>query len=100
MSHLAPITTPPARREDPVASPVTSFAGKQSTQVSPATSHTVQITSALALSFAFDSVEKKLNVVIRDERSGEVVRTIEYKHIPANLHSNDKLHGLLLNRLA
>ena len=100
MSHLAPITTPAAPREAPMASPVTSLTRTQSPQVLPAVPHTVQMASALALSFAFDSVEKKLNVVIRDEWSGEVVRTIEYKHIPTNLHSNDKLHGLLLNQFA
>ena len=100
MSHLAPITTPPAPREGPAASAVTTIVGKPSTQVPPVVRQVVPTTSSLALSFAFDSVEKKLNVVIHDERSGEVVRTIEYRHIPANLHSNDKLHGLLLNQFA
>jgi hypothetical protein len=100
MSHLAPITTPPAPREDPAASAVAAIAGKPSTHIPAAVRQVVPTTSALTLSFAFDSIEKKLNVVIRDERSGEVVRTIEYKNIPANLHSNDKLHGLLLNQFA
>ena len=60
----------------------------------------MQAISALALSFAFDAVEKKLNVVIRDERSGEIVRTIEYKRIPTDLFRNNKLNGLLMNQLA
>ncbi len=44
------------------------------------------------------SIAKTLNVVVRDERSGEVVRTIEYTHIPREVHRSDKLNGLLLNQ--
>ena len=99
MSHLSPITTMPAHPEDPVMSGVTSIA-KTSTPAAPSIPQPTRASSSVALSFAFDAIAKTLNVVVRDERSGDVVRTIEYKHIPTNLHSNDKLHGLLLNQFA
>jgi uncharacterized FlaG/YvyC family protein len=56
--------------------------------------------STVALSFAFDSVQKILNVVIKDERSGEIVRKIEYTHIPHDVHRPEKLNGLLMNQFA
>ena len=98
MSHLPPIASTPAHLEDPVISAVTSIASTAPTPPAPATSHAHAPTSAIAVSFAFDSVEKTLNVVIKDERSGEVVRTIEYTHIPADIHRSDKLNGLLLDQ--
>ena len=97
MSHLPPIASTPAHLEDPVISAVTSIASTAPTPPAPATSH-AHTPSAIAVSFAFDSVEKTLNVVIKDERSGEVVRTIEYTHIPADIHRSDKLNGLLLDQ--
>lgn len=56
--------------------------------------------STVALSFAFDSVQKTLQVVITDERSGEVLRKIEYNRIPHDVHRPEKLNGLLLNQWA
>ena len=97
MSHLPPIASTPAHLEDPVISAVTSIASTAPTPPAPATSH-AHAPSAIAVSFAFDSIEKTLNVVIKDERSGEVVRTIEYTHIPADIHRSDKLNGLLLDQ--
>ena len=71
-----------------------------STAPTPSASATSQAhaPSVIAVSFAFDSIEKTLNVVIKDERSGEVVRTIEYTHMPADIHRSDKLNGLLLDQ--
>ena len=97
MSHLPPIASTPVHLEDPVISAVTSIASTAPTPPAPATSQ-AHAPSAIAVSFAFDSVEKTLNVVIKDERSGEVVRTIEYTHIPTDIHRSDKLNGLLLDQ--
>jgi hypothetical protein len=55
---------------------------------------------SMALSFAYDSVAKSLNIVMTDKTSGEVIRKITYKHIPSDVHQSDKLHGLLLDQLA
>jgi hypothetical protein len=99
MSHLPPIASTPAHLEDPVMSGVTSLAKSPIPIASPSKPLTRE-PSLVALSFAFDAVAKTLNVVIRDKRSGEVVRTIEYTRIPADVHQNDKLNGLLLNQFA
>jgi hypothetical protein len=76
-------------------------------QVAPTTPPTSTVTtpglktpSAVALSFAFDSIQKTLNVVMTDERSGEVVRTFEFKHLPPHIHHTDLLNGLLLDEFA
>ncbi|PQA82296.1 hypothetical protein C5F52_14835 [Limnohabitans sp. TS-CS-82] len=97
MSHLPPIASTPAHLEDPVISAVTSIASTAPTPSASATSQ-AHAPSVIAVSFAFDSIEKTLNVVIKDERSGEVVRTIEYTHMPADIHRSDKLNGLLLDQ--
>jgi uncharacterized FlaG/YvyC family protein len=55
---------------------------------------------SLALSFAYDSVAKSLNIVMTDKTSGEIIRKITYKHIPPDVYQTDKLHGLLLDQLA
>jgi hypothetical protein len=55
---------------------------------------------SLALSFAYDSVAKSLNIVMTDKTSGEIIRKITYKHMPPDVHQTDKLHGLLLDQLA
>jgi uncharacterized FlaG/YvyC family protein len=55
---------------------------------------------SLALSFAYDSVAKSLNIVMTDKTSGEIIRKITYTHIPPDVHQADKLHGLLLDQLA
>ena len=99
MSHLPPITAMPAHLEDPVMTSVTPLAKNPTPPTSPTTT-LAHMPSSVALSFAFDAIEKTLNVVIRDERSGEVVRTIEYTHIPHEVHRNDKLNGLLLDQFA
>ncbi len=67
---------------------------------SPVTTPGLKTPSAVALSFAFDSIQKTLNVVMTDERSGEVVRTIEFSRLPADIHHNDRLNGLLLDQFA
>ena len=76
-------------------------------QVAPTTPPTSTVTtaglktpSAVALSFAFDSIQKTLNVVMTDERSGEVVRTIEFTRLSPDIHHNDRLNGLLLDQFA
>jgi hypothetical protein len=97
MPHLPPIASTPAHLEDPVISAVTSIASTAPTPSASATSQ-AHAPSVIAVSFAFDSIEKTLNVVIKDERSGEVVRTIEYTHMPADIHRSDKLNGLLLDQ--
>lgn len=97
MPHLPPIASTPVHLEDPVISAVTSIASTAPTPSASATSQ-AHAPSVIAVSFAFDSIEKTLNVVIKDERSGEVVRTIEYTHMPADIHRSDKLNGLLLDQ--
>ncbi len=56
--------------------------------------------SSVALSFAYDTVTKALNVVMTDKHSGEVVRKISYTHIPSGVHRSDKLQGFLLDQFA
>ena len=97
MSYLPPITNTPAYLEDSVISAVTSIANTIPTPPAPATLQ-AHASSAIAMSFAFDSIAKTLNVVIKDERSGEVVRTIEYTQIPSDVHRSHKLNGLLLDQ--
>ena len=99
MSHLPPITNMPAHLEEPVMRDMPPIIPITKPLMSPPSAPTLA-PSSVALSFAFDAVAKTLNVVIRDERSGDVVRTIEYTRIPADLHQNDKLNGLLLNQFA
>ncbi len=89
----------PVHLEDPVMTGVTPLAKNPTPPTSPTTT-LAHMPSSVALSFAFDAIEKTLNVVIRDARSGEVVRTIEYTHIPHDIHRNDKLNGLLLDQFA
>lgn len=76
-------------------------------QTAPTTPPTSTVTtpesktpSAVALSFAFDRIQKTLNVVMTDKQSGEVVRTIEFTHLPPDIHRNDRLNGLLLDQFA
>ncbi len=56
--------------------------------------------NSVALSFAYDTQTKALNVVMTDKHSGEVVRKISYTHLPTDVHQSNKLNGLLLNQLA
>gem|GEM_PF-3971688 len=56
--------------------------------------------STVALSFAFDTVTKSLNVIMTDQGSGEVVRKISYTRLPSDVHQPSKLHGLLLDQFA
>jgi hypothetical protein len=98
MSSLPIIATTPSRPEDLVVRdtpPLIATPVATSTATSPMRAPTL-----IALSFAFDSIAKTLNVVIRDEHSGEIVRTIAYKNIPHDIHQTHKLNGLLLNQLA
>lgn len=90
MSHLSLLATAPAHLDDAVIT--------APTVLPPAAA--VRSPSTVALSFAFDSVHKTLNVVVTDERSGEVLRKIEYNQIPHDVHRPDKLSGLLLNQFA
>jgi len=103
MPHLSRLPTVPIHLDDHLANvatvipiapplPVPSTPGPATTSASSP--------STVALSFAFDSVQKTLNVVIKDERSGEIVRKIEYTHIPHDVHRPEKLNGLLLNQFA
>ena len=98
MSPLPIITTTPARLEDPVMRGAPAVISTPVT--TPATTSTLRAPALIALSFAFDSVANTLNVVIRDECSGEIVRTIAYKNIPHDIHQAHKLNGLLLNQFA
>ena len=99
MSHLPPITPMPIHPEGPVTNGMTSAAPNPK-PAAPRVNPPVQEHSSVALSFAFDAVEKTLNVVVRDERSGEIVRTIEYTHIPHEVHRRKQLNGLLLDQFA
>lgn len=60
--------------------------------------------SAVALTFAFDSVKKSLDVVMTDRTSGEVIRKFSYTGMPPEVHQTDKLtglvSGLLLDQMA
>jgi hypothetical protein len=69
------------------------------TRATPSPAHTVTA-SSVALSFAYDTVTKALNVVMTDKHSGEVVRKISYTHIPSGVHRSDKLQGFLLDQFA
>lgn len=53
----------------------------------------------IALSFAYDTAAKSLNIVMTNKNSGEVVRKISYKQIPSEVHRTHQLHGLLLDRM-
>jgi len=97
MSHLLPMTTMPAHLEESVVRDVTCLTNSPARPAAPIPPPP-QVTSSVALSFAFDAAAKTLNVVIRDERSGEVVRTIAYTHMPADMHQNNKLNGLLMDQ--
>ncbi len=103
MPHLSPLITAPARLDDHVAAIANTLANTsaqalpQAPQLRSSIAHSP---STVALSFAFDSVEKTLNVVITDQRSGEILRKIEYNHIPHDVHQTEKLNGLLLNQFA
>ena len=57
-------------------------------------------TDSMALSFAYDSVAKSLNIVMTDKTSGEVIRKITYKHLSLDIHQTHKLQGLLLDQQA
>ena len=57
-------------------------------------------TDSMALSFAYDSVAKSLNIVMTDKTSGEVIRKITYKHMSSDIHQTHKLQGLLLDQRA
>jgi hypothetical protein len=97
MSNLTPLTPIPPVLSDRSAmnqtAPMTSAA-------SSVAAPELKTPSAVALSFTFDCLEKTLNVVMTDERSGEVVRTIEFSRLPADIHHNDRLNGLLLDQFA
>jgi uncharacterized FlaG/YvyC family protein len=54
----------------------------------------------MAMSFAYDSVAKSLNIVMTDKTSGEVIRKITYKHMSSDIHQTHKLQGLLLDQRA
>jgi len=97
MSHLTPLAPTPLALPDRSAT----------NQTAPATSPASTVTtpgpktpSAVALSFAFDSIQKTLNVIMTDEQSGEVVRTIEFTQLPPDIHHHDRLNGLLLDQFA
>jgi hypothetical protein len=55
---------------------------------------------SMAMSFAYDSVAKSLNIVMTDKTSGEVIRKISYKHMSSDIHQTHKLQGLLLDQRA
>jgi hypothetical protein len=57
-------------------------------------------TDSMAMSFAYDSVAKSLNIVMTDKTSGEVIRKITYKHMSSDIHQTHKLQGLLLDQRA
>ena len=54
----------------------------------------------VALSFAYDSQAKSLNIVMTDKVSGEVVRKMSFKHLASDVNQASKLHGLLLDQRA
>ncbi len=97
MPNLSLTTGIPTQLQDPVKRGVTPFASTAgAVHALPPT----RANGSVALSFAFDAQDKTLHVVIRDERSGEVVRTIAYTHLPQDVHRSDKLSGILLDQLA
>jgi hypothetical protein len=81
---------------------VNSFAHSQPKTMQPRleANEPIYIGSDVALSFAFDSVTKSLNVVMTDKTSGEVVRKVTYEYLPHDVHQPNKLHGLLLDQFA
>ena len=98
MSHLSLLATAPAHLDDAVITAPQALPSTAPTVLPPAAA--VRSPSTVALSFAFDTVHKILYVVVTDERSGEVLRKIEYNQIPHDVHRPDKLSGLLLNQFA
>ena len=97
MSHLSLQATAPAHHDVPVTSRVTTQRLEQTATASMGT--LICSMSTVVLSFAFDSLQKTLNVVVKDELSGEVLRKMEYTHIPHNIHHREKLNGLLLDQI-
>ena len=95
MSKLTPLTPTPSALLDRSAMNQTA---PTTSSTSTGTAPEPKTPSAVALSFAFDSIQKTLNVVMTDERSGEVVRTIEFTRLPPDIHHNDRLNGLLLDQ--
>jgi uncharacterized FlaG/YvyC family protein len=98
----SPLSLPPIApvHHDDAASNL-AFSQPKTTDASPVESRMhSHIGSAVALSFAFDSITKSLNVVMTDKMSGEVVRKISYAHLPTEVHQSNKLHGLLLDQFA
>ena len=83
LQRLEALAVPKAKASEPKVDPEFSFKA-----------------DSMALSFAYDSVAKSLNIVMTDKTSGEIIRKITYKHIPSDVHQTDKLHGLLLDQLA
>lgn len=55
--------------------------------------------SAIALSFAFDAVNRSLDVVMTDKTSGEVIRKFSYTGMHPEVHQTDKLTGLVTGLL-
>ena len=82
MPHLSRLSTAPIHLDEHLTNVATAIPSTPPLHVpstpEPATTTSASSPSTVALSFAFDSVQKILNVVIKDERSGEIVRKIEY----------------------
>lgn len=103
MPHLSRLPTAPIHMDEHLTNVATAIPSVRPLPIplTPAPAITsASAPSTVALSFAFDSVQKTLNVVIKDERSGEIVRKIKYTGIPHDVHRPEKLNGLLLNQLA
>ena len=104
MPHLSRLPTAPIHLDEHLTNVATAIPSAPPLPVpstpAPANTASASSPSTVALSFAFDSVQKILNVVIKDERSGEIVRKIEYTHIPHDVHRPEKLNGLLMNQFA
>lgn len=98
MPHLPPITSVLTPFDD-----VRMMGARKTTQhaLAPTPPITPPIElGQVAVSFAFDSINQTLQVVITDEQSGQVVRQFQYTRLPPDVHRSQMLNGLLLNQFA
>ena len=97
MSTVKVLPLDPAHLDAPAAKPWPQH--KQAQENLPTVNPIVK-TDNTALSYSFDSIRQSLRIEITDKNSGEVLRHIEFKSFPANLHRAEKLSGLLLDKQA
>ena len=94
MSSVKVLLLDPTHLDTPGAKP---WPQQKQTQANLPSDHPIVKTDNTTLSYSFDSIEQSLRIELTDKNSGEVLRHIEFKSFPANLHRAEKLIGLLLD---